>query len=46
MNTSAQDAEREVEASRARLDETVDALKDKLTPGQMFDEISRSFAGS
>lgn len=46
MNTSAQEAEREVEASRARLDETVDALKGKLTPGQMFDEMSRSFAGS
>jgi hypothetical protein len=46
MNTSAQDAEREVEASRARFDETVDALKEKLTPGQMFDEMSRSFAGS
>lgn len=46
MNASAQDAEREVEASRARLDETVDALKEKLTPGQVFDEMSRSFAGS
>ncbi|CAN5201959.1 hypothetical protein BH10PSE3_BH10PSE3_01450 [soil metagenome] len=46
MNTSAQDAEREVEANRARLDETVDAPKEKLTPGQMFDEMSRSFAGS
>lgn len=46
MNTSAQDAERAVEASRARLDETVDALKEKLTPGQMFDEMTRSFAGT
>jgi hypothetical protein len=46
MTPSAQDAERAVEASRARLDETVDALKDKLTPGQMFDDMTRSFAGS
>lgn len=46
MTPSAQDAERAVEASRARLDETVDALKEKLTPGQMFDEMTRAFAGS
>lgn len=45
MNRSSEDIEREVEAARDDLDRTVDALKDKMSPGQLIDEISRSFKG-
>jgi len=43
---SAADAEREVEASRSNLDRTVEALKDKMTPGQLFDEASRAMGST
>ncbi len=42
MTKSAADIELEVEASRDNLDRTVEALKDKMTPGQLFDEASRA----
>lgn len=43
---SAAEVEREVEASRGALDRTVDALKEKMTPGQLFDEASRMMGGA
>ena len=46
MTKSAADVEREVEASRSDLDRTVEALKDKMTPGQLFDEASRAMGGA
>ena len=42
MNKTAEEAEREVEASRGELDRTVEALKDKMTPGQLLDEATRT----
>jgi ElaB/YqjD/DUF883 family membrane-anchored ribosome-binding protein len=42
MNRSAAEVELEVEAQRGHLDQTVEALKDKLTPGEVFDEASRA----
>jgi Protein of unknown function (DUF3618) len=45
MNKTSQDIEREVESARDDLDRTVDALKEKMSPGQLIDEISRSFKG-
>ena len=46
MTKSAADVEREVEASRGRLDATVEALKDKMSPGQLFDEASHAMGGA
>jgi hypothetical protein len=46
MTKTAADVEREVEASRGALDRTVDALRDKMTPGQLFDEASRAMGGA
>ena len=46
MTTSAMDAEREVEASRGRLDQTMEALRDKMTPGQLFDEAMHTMGGA
>jgi len=43
MSPSAHQIEREVEASRTNLEETVEALKDKMTIGQMVDEAARYF---
>lgn len=45
MTRSSEDIEREVESARDDLDRTVEALKDKMTPGQLIDEVSRSFKG-
>jgi len=45
MKTAAE-VEREVEASRGELDRTVEALKEKMTPGQLFDEASRAMGGA
>lgn len=39
--SSASQIEREVEASRANLEDTVEALKDKMSVGQVFEEASR-----
>jgi len=46
MNKSAAEVEAEVEAQRGRLDRTVEALKDKMTPGQLFDEASHALGGA
>lgn len=46
MTKTAADVEREVEASRGSLDRTVDALREKMTPGQLFDEASRAMGGA
>lgn len=46
MTKSAAEAEREVEASRGQLDRTVDALKQKMTPGQLFDEATHAMGGA
>jgi|KBSMisStaDraftv2_1062788.scaffolds.fasta_scaffold359763_2 hypothetical protein len=46
MTRTAADVEREVEASRGNLDRTVDALREKMTPGQLFDEASRAMGGA
>jgi hypothetical protein len=46
MMKSAADVEREVETSRSNLDRTMEALKDKMTPGQLFDEASRALGST
>ena len=46
MTKTAADVEREVEASRNDLDRTVEALKDKMTQGQIFDEASRAMGSA
>jgi hypothetical protein len=46
MTKTAAEVEREVEASRQDLDRTVEALKEKMTPGQLFDEASRAMGGA
>lgn len=45
MRTSAE-VEAEVEASRSELDRNVEALKQKMTPGQLFDEAARMMGGT
>lgn len=45
MTRSSEDIEREVVAARDDLDRTVEALKDKMSPGQLIDELSRTFKG-
>jgi hypothetical protein len=46
MTRSAAEVEAEVEASRSELDRNVEALKQKMTPGQLFDEATRMAGGS
>lgn len=46
MNRSSADIEQEVEASRAQLDRNVEALKEKMTPGQLLDEAMNSMGGA
>ena len=46
MSASASELEREVEASRASVEGTVEALKDKMSIGQMVDEATRYFGDS
>jgi hypothetical protein len=46
MSPSARQIEREVEASRAHVEETVEALKDKMSLGQIVDEAARYFTAS
>lgn len=46
MTRTAADVEQEVVAQRGQLDRTVEALKDKMTPGQIFDEASRAMGGA
>jgi hypothetical protein len=46
MTRSAAEVEAEVEASRDELDRNVEALKSKMTPGQLFDEATRTMGGA
>lgn len=46
MTRTAEEVEREVEASRQELNEDVQALKQKMTPGQLFDEAGRTLGGA
>jgi len=46
MNRSSADVEAEVEASRSDLDRNIEALKQKMTPGQLFDEGARMMGGT
>ncbi|WFP65699.1 MULTISPECIES: DUF3618 domain-containing protein [unclassified Mesorhizobium] len=43
---SAAEIEREAEATRARVVATADSIRDKMTPGQLFDEFTGLFRGS
>ena len=40
------DVEREVEATRGQIDQTVEALKEKMQPRELFDETSRLLGGA
>src|SRR6185436_15042391 len=40
------DVEREVEATRGQIDQTVQALKDKMQPRELFDEATRIMGGA
>ncbi|MEI9405664.1 hypothetical protein [Mesorhizobium argentiipisi] len=42
---SAAELEREAEATRARVVATADSIRDKMTPGQLFDEFTGLFKG-
>src|SRR3569623_2357328 len=42
---SAAELEREAEATRARVVATADSIRDKMTPGQLFDEFTGHFRG-
>src|SRR4051812_43449609 len=46
MTRSAEDVEREVEATRGNLDRTVEAIKEKMTPPQIFDEMVHGLGSS
>ncbi|MYZ47956.1 DUF3618 domain-containing protein [Propylenella binzhouense] len=46
MSTETDRIEREVENTRAQVEETVDALREKLSLGQMVDEAARYFQSS
>jgi hypothetical protein len=46
MTRTAAEVEAEVESSRGNLDRTVEALKDKMSPGQLVDEVSSMLGGS
>lgn len=43
--SDADELEREAEAARARLSETADQLKARMSPGQMMDEVLTQFRG-
>ncbi|PZQ57321.1 MAG: hypothetical protein DI570_19890 [Phenylobacterium zucineum] len=46
MTKSSADLEREVEETRGQIDRTVDALKDKMQPRELFDEATRMMSGT
>jgi hypothetical protein len=46
MAKSSVDVEREVEATRGQIDRTVEALKDKMQPKELFDEATRMMGGT
>jgi len=45
MTRSSEEIEREVEATRGNLDRTVEALKERMTPGQLVDEVMDAMGG-
>lgn len=46
MTKSSAELEREVEETRGRIDQTVEALKDRMQPQEMFDEATRMMGGA
>lgn len=46
MTKSAAEVEREVEASRGRLNRTAEALKHRMTPGELFEEATATFGSA
>lgn len=46
MTKSSAELEREVEETRGQIDRTVDALKDKMQPRELFDEATRMMSGT
>lgn len=46
MTKTSAELEREVEEARGRIDQTVEALKDKMQPREMFDEATRMMGGA
>ena len=46
MTRSAEEVEREVEETRGNLDRTVEALKQKMTPGQVFEEVRQGLGST
>ena len=46
MTKTSAEIEREVEDARGRIDQTVEALKDKLQPNEMFDEATKMMSGA
>lgn len=46
MTRSSAEIEREVEDARGRVDRTVEALKDKMQPKELFDEATRIMGGT
>ncbi|WP_068875764.1 MULTISPECIES: DUF3618 domain-containing protein [unclassified Phenylobacterium] len=46
MTKTAAELEREVEETRGRIDQTVEALKDKMQPRELFDEATRMMGGA
>jgi hypothetical protein len=43
---TAEELEREAAEERARVDETIDAIQRKLTPGQLLDEVMHHSQGA
>lgn len=46
MTKTSAEIEREVEETRGRIDQTVEALKDKMQPKEMFDEATKMMSGA
>ena len=46
MTKSSAELEREVEETRGQIDRTVDALKDKMQPRELFDEATKMMSGT
>lgn len=46
MTKSAEEIEREVERTRSHMDRTVDELSERMSPGQLLDEVVRGMRGS
>jgi ElaB/YqjD/DUF883 family membrane-anchored ribosome-binding protein len=46
MTKTSAELEREVEDARGRIDQTVEALKDKMQPREMFDEATKMMGGA